>query len=56
MTDCFGTCWETFGEEFFVFEDEAAELAVLGRDGVECVDVDFAETLDVNRSTVLDGT
>ena len=50
-----GARGQTLGEEFFVLKDEPAELAVLGRDQVECGDVDFAETLDVDGSTVLSG-
>lgn len=54
MADGFGAGGETLGEEFFVFEDKAPQLAVLGRDGVECADVNLAESLNVDRSTVLE--
>ena len=39
----------------FSYSRTAAELAVLGRDGAERVDVQFTEILDVDRSAVLHG-
>ena len=55
MPNGLGARGQALGEEFFVFEDEPAELAVLGRNGVERVDVQFTEPLDVDRSAVLHG-
>jgi hypothetical protein len=40
-------------QELFVLGDEMLQLALLGRQGVELADVEFAEAFDVDRAAVL---
>jgi hypothetical protein len=42
VPDGLGARGEAVGEELFVLEDEVLELALLGGEGVECFDVEFA--------------
>lgn len=50
-----GAGWEVDTEELLVFADEVLELALLGGDLVESVNVEFAKLLDVDWATVIVG-
>lgn len=53
MADGSGAGGQTLGEELLVFEDEALELAFLGGECVESLDIELPETFDVDRAAIL---
>lgn len=44
---------QSFPEEFLIFDDKPLYLSLGRGDGVELVDIDFAQLLYVNRPTIL---
>jgi hypothetical protein len=50
-----GTRGQSVPQELFVFRDEVLELTFLRGESVELGNVEFAETFDVDRASVLRG-